>query len=257
MAGPGNGPAITSKTELLSYQGMDSEMQVHFFQHVPFEGLAYIAEWAHNRNISLRKIALYENEPLPTLNPCDTLIVMGGPMGAIDEQAYPWLKKEKQFIEKAIETDMIVIGICLGAQIIASVLGARVFKNVHKEIGWFSVNKIPTADQFVLGKSLPERFMAFHWHGDTFDMPSGAVHLAESTACRNQGFVYQNRIVALQFHLESTRPSIEALIENCGSELISSPFIQSTEMIRQGYHHIEPSNSLMAGLMDKIIEEHT
>ena len=175
MAGSDNGPAIIRKTELLSFEGRNPEMQVYSFQHVPFEGPAYIAEWAQNRDISLRKIALYENEPLPSLDSCDALIVMGGPMGATDEQAYPWLKKEKQFIEKAIETDMIVIGICLGAQIIANVLGARVFKNAHKEIGWFSVNKIPQADQFALGKSLPERFMAFHWHGDTFDIPPDPV----------------------------------------------------------------------------------
>jgi len=232
-------------------------MQVYSFQHVPFEGPAHIAEWAQNRDISLQKIALYENEPFPSLDSCDAMIVMGGPMGANDEHAYPWLKKEKQFIEKAIETDRVVIGICLGAQIIASVLGARVFKNANKEIGWLSVNKIPTVDQSILWKSLPERFMAFHWHGDTFDIPSGAVHLAESEACKNQGFVFENRIVGLQFHLESTRLSIEALIENCGSELISAPFIQTADMIRQRHHHIESSNSLMARLMDKLIEELT
>lgn len=232
-------------------------MRIYFFQHVPFEDPAYLAEWAQNRDISLQKIALHENEPFPSLDSCDALIVMGGPMGANDEHAYPWLKKEKKFIEKAIETDRVVIGICLGAQIIASVLGARVFKNAHKEIGWFSVKKIPTADQSVIGKSLPERFMAFHWHGDTFDIPSGAVHLAESEACKNQGFVFENRIVGLQFHLESTRLSIEALIENCGIELIPAQFIQTAGMIRQGYHHIESSNSLMAGLMDKIIEVQT
>jgi len=232
-------------------------MRIYFFQHVPFEDPAYIAEWAQNRDISLQKIALHENEPLPILDSCDALIVMGGPMSAADEQVYPWLKKEKQFIEKAIEANKTVIGICLGAQIIASVLGARVFRNANKEIGWFSANKIPTADQSVIGKSLPERFMAFHWHGDTFDIPSGAIHLAESEACKNQGFVYQNRIVGLQFHLESTRLSIEALIENCENELIPSPFIQTADMIRQGYHHIESSNSLMARLMDKLIEELT
>ena len=231
-------------------------MKWSYFQHVPFEDPAYIGEWAKIRGISLRKIALYENEPLPSPDSCDALIVMGGSMGATDEQVYPWLKKEKQFIEKALETDMIIIGICLGAQIIASVLGARVFKNAHKEIGWFSVQKAPHTDHMPIGEILPESFMAFHWHGDTFDIPSGTVHLAESTACRNQGFVYQNPIFALQFHLESTRSSIEALIENCGSELIAAPFIQSADAIRQGYHHIESSNLLMAGLMGDIIGQH-
>ncbi|HIJ56705.1 MAG TPA: type 1 glutamine amidotransferase [Deltaproteobacteria bacterium] len=232
-------------------------MQACFFQHVPFEGLAFIAEWAQNRDVSLRRVALYKNEPLPSLDSCDALIVMGGPMGAADEEAHSWLKQEKQFIEKAIEANKVVMGICLGAQIIASVLGARVFKNADKEIGWFPVDKISHAGPFALVRRLPEQFMAFHWHGDTFDIPAGAVHLAESAACRNQGFIYGNRIVALQFHLESNRSGIEALIENCGSELISAPFIQTAEEIRQGYPHIESSNSLMAGLMDEIIEEHT
>jgi GMP synthase (glutamine-hydrolysing) len=230
-------------------------MRLYSFQHVPFEDPAYITEWAQNKGISLQKIALYENEPLPSPYDCDALIIMGGPMGANDEQIHPWLKNEKQFIEEAIKTNRIIIGICLGAQIIASVLGSRVFRNTHKEIGWFPVNKTSEANQSPIGKILPERFMAFHWHGDIFDIPSGAVHLFKSEACRNQGFVFENRIVGLQFHLESTQPSIEALIENCGNEFIQAPFIQNADTIRKGYHHIEPSNALMAGLMDKIAEE--
>ncbi|MDP2646267.1 MAG: type 1 glutamine amidotransferase [Desulfobacterales bacterium] len=230
-------------------------MKGYYIQHVPFEGIAYIGQWARNRNASLKKVALYENQPLPSIDSCDLLVVMGGPMGVADEQTHPWLKVEKQLIQQAIESDKTVLGICLGAQLIASVLGARVFKNAHKEIGWFSLNKASRADDMPIGKVLPESFMAFHWHGDTFDIPKSAVPLAESAACRNQGFVYGSRVVALQFHLESSLSGIEALIDNCGSELTSAPFIQTVDLIRQGYHHIEASNTLMAGLMDKITEE--
>ncbi len=228
-------------------------MLAYFFQHVPFEGIAHLGRWAQERRIALQKVALYENTPFPSLDRCGALIVMGGPMGADDERAYPWLKEEKRFIEQAIEADKIVVGICLGAQIIARVLGAPVFKNTEKEIGWFSVNRMSGADQSPLGECLPKRWMAFHWHGDIFDIPSGAVHLAASAACRNQGFVYQDRVVGLQFHLESTRSSIEALIANCGSELVPAPFIQNADAIRKGYPHIEPSNILLERLMDKTV----
>lgn len=95
--------------------------------------------------------------------------------------------------------------------------------------------------------------MAFHWHGDTFDIPKGAVHLAESKACKNQAFVYLNRVIALQFHLESTQSSIESLIQNCKNELVSAPFIQTADQIRNGYQQIESLNTIMERLMNRFI----
>lgn len=230
-------------------------MKIHYLQHVPFEDVAYMGNWAKENGVHLGRTRLYENEPYPSLSNFDVLIIMGGPMGVYDEQDYPWLKTEKAFIRKAIHNKKIVVGICLGAQLIAAALGAKVYQNSFKEIGWFPVYKTPRAQNTSLGKILPKSFMAFHWHGDTFDIPKGAVHLAESKACKNQAFLYLNRVIALQFHLESTQSSIESLIQNCREELISAPFIQTADQIRKGYQQIESLNTIMDKLMNRIILE--
>ncbi len=230
-------------------------MKIYYLQHVPFEDVAYLGNWSKKNGVHLGRTRLYEDDPYPSLSDFDVLIIMGGPMGVYDEQKYAWLKTEKAYILKAIQNNKIVVGICLGAQLIATVLGAKVYPNPHKEIGWFSVQKTPQAQNTSLGKILPESFMAFHWHGDTFDIPKAAVHLAESKACKNQAFVYQNRVIALQFHLESTQSSIESLIQNCRDKLISIPFIQTADQIREGYQQIESLNTIMDKLMNCIILE--
>jgi len=228
-------------------------MKIHCLQHVPFEDVSYMGNWAKENGIHFSRIRLYENDPYPHLSDVEALIIMGGPMGAGDYQIFPWLKSEKAYIRKAIQKNKIVVGVCLGAQLIAMVLGAKVYPNPHKEIGWFPVHKTPQAHNTSIGKILPESFMAFHWHGDTFDIPKGAVHLAESKVCKNQAFVYLNRVIALQFHLESTQSSIESLIQNCRDELISAPYIQTADQIRKGYHQIESLNTIMVKLMNCII----
>jgi GMP synthase (glutamine-hydrolysing) len=228
-------------------------MRIHYLQHVPFEDVAYIGNWAKENGIHFGRTRLYENDPYPPLSDVEALIIMGGSMGTGDDQKYPWLKTEKAYIREAIHSNKVVIGICLGAQLIAAVLGAEVYQNLHKEIGWFPVYTTPQLHNTSLGKILPESFTAFHWHGDTFAIPDGAVHLAESRACKNQGFVYGEQVIALQFHLESTELSVESMIQHCGNELISDPFIQTMDRIREGYRHIAPSNALMAKLMNRII----
>ena len=143
-------------------------MRIHYLQHVPFEDLAYIETWAKDKGHSLSVTKLYLNEKLPGMDDFDWLIVMGGPMNIYEEREYPWLVEEKQFIEEVIKTGKVVLGICLGAQLIADVLGGKVRQNDYQEIGWFPVTKTSEANNSVFFKSLPDDFMAFHWHGDTF-----------------------------------------------------------------------------------------
>jgi GMP synthase (glutamine-hydrolysing) len=230
-------------------------MIVYYFQHVPFEGPGYIDHWARQAGISLKQVALYADDPIPEIGDCQAVIVMGGPMGANDELMFPWLAREKRFIAAAIEQGKVVIGICLGAQLIASVLGARVYANDQKEIGWFPVRKTASADSTPLGRLLPDEVAAFHWHGDTFDLPSGAVHLASSAACRHQAFIFQDRVLGLQFHLESTPESINGLFENCCHELVDAPYVQSRDQICQGNRYLAASNALMAKVLDHILRK--
>ncbi len=203
-------------------------MRIHFIQHVPFEGPAAIKDWAAARGHALSRTALYENEPLPAMDDFDWLIVMGGPMGVYDESVYSWLASEKRFIGEAVAAGKTVLGICLGAQLLAVALGGAVRRNAHKEIGWFPVRLVPAAEGIPAFARLPRSFTAFHWHGDTFGIPPGAVRTAESDACAAQAFAYNERVIGLQFHLESTAESVGALVRNCGEELVEGNYIQKT-----------------------------
>jgi len=225
-------------------------MRFHYLQHVPFEGLGCIADWANDRGHTVSATALYRDEQLPGTDAYDFLIVMGGPMGVHDTAEHKWLTKEKQFIERALKADKRVLGICLGAQLMADVLGARVYKNSHKEIGWFPVTRASATDQTDFEGVFPKSFFAFHWHGDTFDLPSGALHLAQSEACRHQAFYYPPAAMGLQFHLESTSESISLLLQHCSHELTSAPYIQSEDEIRNQFDRVSESNERMVSLLD-------
>jgi GMP synthase-like glutamine amidotransferase len=204
-------------------------MRIHYFQHVPFEGLGNIEEWIKVRGHSLSVTHFYNNEAPPKLNDIDWLIVMGGPMGAYEDNIYPWLAAEKRFISQAINKGVKVLGICLGAQLIAAALGAKVYPNAYKEIGWFSINLTQDGGTSALFQGLPAEILVFHWHGDTFDLPSGAKHLAETIACKNQAFSYGNHVLALQFHLDVKKDNIEEWVQNGANELVKAPYIQTPE----------------------------
>lgn len=225
-------------------------MILHYVQHVPFEGAASIAGWAEKRGHSLSRSRLYLGDPLPEPEAFDWLIVMGGPMGTCDEAEYPWLKAEKLAIRKAVDAGRVVIGICLGAQLIAESLGARVFPNAHREIGWFPVKTTPAARE--LFEDLPEEMEVFHWHGDTFDLPGGATHLAESAGCRNQAFAVGKRVFGFQFHLETTEESARALMENCGHEITEGPYMQPAGEIMADAGRFAAINRRMESMLDRI-----
>lgn len=151
--------------------------RAHVLQHVPFEGLGSIEPWLVTAGYSITWTRFFTGGNLPAPDDPDLLIVLGGPMSVNDETAFPWLRDEKRFVRRSIEAGVPLLGICLGAQLIASALDARVYPNRHREIGWFPVYRTPDEPGV-----FPERFDAFHWHGETFDLPSGAALLARSAA---------------------------------------------------------------------------
>ena len=208
-------------------------MNVHVFEHVPFEGLAGIDPWLKRHGYSISRTRVWLNDPIPDVDTIDWLIVMGGSMGVHDEATNPWLKPEKRFIEQAIRREKKVLGICLGAQLIADVLGARVYPHKNREIGWFPVTLTSQGVNSRWFQSIAYGpFVPFHWHTDTFDLPAGSVHLASSEGCDNQAFSYDDHILALQFHLDSTAESINQLILHCPGELAPGPYVQSAEEIQ-------------------------
>lgn len=228
-------------------------MRAHSLQHVWFEDLANIEPWLRKSGHTVSKTHLWNNERLPGLDELDWLIVMGGPMNIYEEKKFGWLVREKEFIRDAITQGKLVLGICLGAQLIADVLGGRVYKNEHKEIGWYPVRLSEAAKESKVLSVLPNEFTAFHWHGDTFNLPSSCKRTAVSEGCLNQAFEYdQGRVIGLQFHLESSLESVRRLIQNCGEDLTKGEYIQTADDIllhQENFRNIERNMGVFLGQM--------
>lgn len=208
-----------------------SRLRIHYFQQVSYEGIGCMEKWAGEKGHVLSSTRFYANFDPPDLQSIDWLIVMGGPMNIYEEDKYPWLKEEKAYIRKAIDTGKVVLGICLGSQLIASVLGASVFKNRQKEIGWFNIFKSKRGEEMELIKSFERETMVFHWHGDTFNLPEGAIHLFHSAATENQAFIYNERVIGLQFHPEITPSDLKIMVESGLDELVIDKYIESSDKI--------------------------
>ncbi|GAB6909524.1 type 1 glutamine amidotransferase [Desulfosarcina cetonica] len=204
-------------------------MRAHYFQHVPFEGLGSIAPWLENAGHSITRTQFFKSWVLPDPATIDFLIVMGGPMSVNDENTYPWLAEEKRFIHEIMMSGKPVLGICLGAQLIASAMGSKVYPNPSKEIGWFPIHGTATAGKKTL--KFPETITVFHWHGETYDLPTGANRIASSAVCENQAFQVGRNVIGLQFHLETTPASAHEIVRNCQDELQPAEYIQSATTI--------------------------
>jgi GMP synthase-like glutamine amidotransferase len=205
-------------------------MRLHYLQHVPFEGLGNIETWAKNKGFHITRTHLFDDEPFPSTDGFEWLVVMGGPMNIYEETEYPWLVKEKKFIEECLKRDKFVLGVCLGGQLIADVLGGKVVKNKEKEIGWFPVSLTEgdgVGSPFFKGILSP--FMAFHWHEDRFELPASCARLAESQGCSHQAFAYNNQAVGLQFHIDLTCEGVKKLIQHCGEGLAASRYVQTAD----------------------------
>lgn len=179
-------------------------MRILIIQHDPAEGLGLLEETLLQKGweLDIRMAHISGNNLPQQLNSYRAMLILGGPMGAYEEQVYPYLKHIQGLVHKANKHQLPTLGICLGAQLIARALGAYVGPNPVKEIGWYQVELTLAGRQSFLFKELPNSFPVFQWHGDTFALPEGAFLLAQGKTCINQAFVYGDHICALQFHPE-------------------------------------------------------
>lgn len=219
-------------------------MRVHYLQHVPFEDIGAVRDWIWARGHALSGTELFRGAAadastpaaastspagstvpaLPAVAGFDFLVVMGGPMNVYESDRYPWLEAEKAFIAEAIAAGKAVLGICLGAQLLAEVLGGPVTKAPEREIGWWPVELTEAACTIPVFADFPDTFAALHWHGDTFACPPGATHVASSEACPNQAFAHDGgRVVGLQFHIEETQTALKTLFDNARADLAADP----------------------------------
>ncbi len=224
-------------------------MRIHSLEHAPFEGPGRIAAWAAERGHMLARTALHAGDAPPPLDDFDLLVIMGGPMSIHDHRDHPWLPTEKNFLKTAIAARKPILGICLGAQLLADVLGGKVFQNAVKEIGCFPVRMLDRSAPFA---AFPERITVMHWHGDTFTIPPGARRVAESDACANQAFVFGDRVVALQFHIELEKVGVEDLTAASLDEADTGPFIQSREQLLAPPRDGEAAGALLCSLLDEL-----
>ncbi|HEY5540406.1 MAG TPA: type 1 glutamine amidotransferase [Coriobacteriia bacterium] len=231
-------------------------MRLHAIQHVPFEGTALIAEWAADRGHELTS-ALALTEEYPACDEVDLLVVLGGPMDADDETASPWLHAEKHYLVECIAAGRGVLGICLGAQILAEVLGGKIRRNAHREIGWYAVEKTEDGKAERLFSAWPECFVTGQWHGDTFDLPDGLPPLMSSEACANQAFVFDRRVVGLQFHLEWTENELRAMLAAAGDALKSPGLwtMSASEIEDEAPERIAFNRELLFELLDTLAVE--
>jgi len=231
------------------------KMRIHYLQHVLHEGLGYIEEWVSISGHSLTSTKYFEDPKLPEINEIDWLIIMGGPMSVNDENRFPWLEEEKKFIRRTIDAGKTVLGICLGSQLVSTALGARVYKNKEKEIGWFDIELTPFAKSGNLFFEMGNRLKVLHWHEDTFDIPDNAVLLASSDGCKNQAFIYKNKVLALQFHLELTWKYLQEWVGSGKNELKLGVYVQSEKEMLKYKQLIESNRKILFTLLTRLAEQ--
>lgn len=229
-------------------------MRIRVIQHVEFERPGRIAEWAALRGHELLLTRAWA-DPFPVHDGADLLVVLGGPMGACDEAQHTWLGEEKRHIAEAISRDCPVLGVCLGAQILATIIGGSVTRNAQPEIGWFPVSRTAAADGVSLFAEWPETAMVGHWHGDMLVLPPESTPVLSSAACPNQAFVFRDRVVGVQFHLEWTDALMRDMVAKCAEDVATpGKWVMLADDLLSGEREFgEACRQLLFGLLDGLI----
>lgn len=226
-------------------------MDVYIFQHVEYEGPGAILPYLQAKGHKVHVVRLYAGDRIPHEDEVDFAIMMGGPMSVLDEADFPYFVREKELCRDMVQLGKPILGICLGAQMIASAFGAAIRKSAEKEIGWYPVE---------WEGGIAEPITTFHWHGETFDIPKQAVALARSEACPRQGFRLGSAL-ALQFHLEATPDSMESMLKNGADEIEAakasgSKYVQGAEEIRAACAaNMGKCNDTLVKILDFMLEK--
>lgn len=234
----------------------NERLNVCLLQHSDGSPPGTIDAWLISRGHNLMVVHLHKNEPLPSLIECDWIIVLGGPMGVDDTLEFPWLQEEKNFLTSAIAANKTCLGICLGSQLLAQILGGTVKRHQHWEAGWFPIQLTHEFDSRFsneIGSNhlMPEQqLMVFHFHQDTFSLPAGAKLLAKNEITESQMFAYQEHVLGIQFHPESNREWLESFADE--TPYPSGPFVQSYQELMSQIHYLEPMTKWFALLLEKM-----
>jgi GMP synthase (glutamine-hydrolysing) len=233
--------------------------------HADFEGPGRIAAVVAERGYSLEVLSLHRGDPVPSDLARDTLlVVMGGSMGVgdLEDPKFPFLQREVDLLRRRIEEDSPVLGVCLGAQLLACASGARVFPMTEPgeaqrlyEVGWAPI-RFRGSDEALALEGMPPEAMVLHWHGDTFDLPEGARLLASSERCRNQAFQLGRRLFGLQFHCETTAQDIEYFLQSDASFVEKANGADGVEELRRETpRHLAAFHDVGNRLLSNILRE--
>jgi GMP synthase (glutamine-hydrolysing) len=188
--------------------------KVLVIQHTPMEALGKIADALETGGHAWQYVRVFDQRPVPSeMGAAAGLVVLGGPMGVYDDAKYPFLRDEMRLLENALKNQRPILGVCLGAQLLAAVLGARVSRAQSQEIGWHEVTLSSAANDDRLWQGIAAPFIPFHWHQDFFELPQNAISLGKSALTACQGFRYGTSAYALQFHVEVTPEVIASMLK--------------------------------------------
>ena len=227
------------------------------FQHDPFEDLGIFVSTIEEHHVSFRTIRLFEGEtPVEAWESVKALIILGGPMSVRDEERYPFLKWEKAVLRAAVKERLPMLGICLGAQLIAAAAGAEVYSGNIQEIGWYPISMTPEGQMDSILGYLPEKPTVFQWHSEGFNLPRGAQRLASSLHYDNQAFRIGKNVYGLQFHLEATPKMIEQWLECHWKALAQNPYISPEKIRADTRSYAQESRYYGARFLGEFIRRH-
>lgn len=229
-------------------------MRLHVIQHNTLPDHVAFERWAEDEEHKLTRNNMLNDTTLPNIDDFDWLIILGGIMDTHEEETYPWLVDEKKLIRQAIDANKIVLGICLGAQLVAEVLGAEVRKNEHAELGWHGVHRTDDAINSEVFSTFPIFMSVFQWHYYMFDLPEGAARIFENEAAPNQAFEYNGRVIATQFHPEYDADCIRQLVTEHGDNMPEGPYIQPKEQIMTEHCLLREADALIDLLLTNIAD---
>lgn len=212
-----------------------------------------LAAWAHERGVGLQVVHPYAGEPLPRAADVTDMVILGGAMNVDHEDEHPWLADEKALLRRLVRRrDMRLLGICLGSQLLAEALGARVYCSDQHEIGWWPVRLTDDGRASTTFGALPPELTTFHWHGCTFDIPAGATRVAHSDGCANQAFEYEGRVFGVQFHPEFSLELVHELVAADSEPVPHGSFVQAPHDFLGRVAQFSRARGYLDALLDRV-----
>jgi GMP synthase-like glutamine amidotransferase len=242
-------------------------MRILCLQHDPLDGPGALLDWASERDHTVSTCLICTGEPLPPLDSFDLLVSLGGPMGAYEEEKHPWLTDEKEYLRQSLAAGKTILGLCLGCQLLADALGGKAFRHSCKEFGWQPIESLPEGVEWFDSNHASQSseqddkviFHAFQWHGDTYALPPGAVHLARNAATEQQAFLIKgpsgNRAIGLQFHLEWTETMAREALAEPDVAPPPSAFVQTPEEILTDPSLFVAARGRFHAMLDRLVSE--